>query len=82
MTQRPFLSAATALIEKGEKERVKPSLVVYKVTTSHKDSGGNDIYQLFARLCFKVCNAATATAMNEAVGDGGADTVAAGLQGL
>ena len=69
-------------MDAGATETVKPKLVVYKCDAAHKDSGGNTIYQLFARLCFKVLNAATATAMNEADAGAGADTVTDGLAGL
>ena len=82
LTQRPFVSAAAMNMEKGISEKVKPKLVSYKVDTSHKDSGGNTIYQLFGRLTWKLCDAATATPLTEAEADGGADTVTDGLAGL
>ena len=81
LTQRPLVSGS-AVHDKGTAERVKPKLVIYKCDTAHKDSGGSTIYQLFGRLYFKLCNASTATAMQEAEKDAGADTVTDGLAGL
>lgn len=82
LTQKPFVSAASVDGEAGVSEKVKPMLVVYKSDTNKKDKQGATVYQLFGRLCWKVCDAASATALTEQAGDAGVDTVSQGFAGL
>lgn len=80
LTCKPFMSAANAGND-DQKQKIKPNLVVYKVDTPHKDSNSTTIYQFFARLCWRICDAATVRDMSDTV-DAGVETVKAGLAGI
>ena len=84
LTVKPFISAASVIstADTDEPEKVAGKLITCKTDTGRKDAMNQDIYQLHARMTWKVCNKAKATAMAEKAGNGGEQVVDDGFQGL
>ena len=77
LTQKPF-GVPTG---DNESETAHAELLTYKHETDHKDAGGNKIYMIVARLCWKFCDQTSATTLR-VTQRGGKKSVADSLAGM